>query len=392
MGSEKPKVFTIEVSSDANGHSVHRPGSKVKGTVILELTEALRPLQGIEIALTGQAHAEWTKRENVGQRTYDFKYTNTEKTLDELVEKLWVASPTEEGVEQQKIGFAAGHHEFPFEFDLPRGAKLPSSFESADPTGFIRYTLTARISQSSIFKYDYVSVKALTVCSNIDVNNHKFTKPLSISKDKTTGSLFCASKSGCVSLTATTDRGAYCPGESIAVSVTIENYGNKRKAQIVQAVLKQTVTYHGKPTYDDQVVNYLPPKSSSCSKVIRKIEGCADWYNKLLPIPVTVPTISSCHVIEVSYTLEVSLLHRHALHVEIPIVIGTIPFKGLPESMATHLDYGGKLGYTSVDSPVYIGKNAFTMGDLYYTPLYCFVTDYQFAPPDSEPAEVNEDI
>jgi len=396
MGSKKPKVFTIELSSNTNGHNVFYPGSKVKGTVILELSEALRPLQGIEIVLTGQAHTEWTKIEVVGQHSYNFKYTNTEKIMDELVEKLWVANPTE-GVYQQKDGFAAGRHEFPFKFHLPKSHNLPSSFESTDPSGpagFIRYMLTARISQSSIWNYEHVTVKAVSVCGNIDVNTPNLVKPLSRSKDKTSGSLFCASKSGYVSLTVTTDRGAYCAGESIAVSVTVESYGRK-KAQVVQASLKQTVTYHGTPTYDEQVVHHLPPKSSSFSKVIKKIDGCADWHNKLLPVPATVPTIVNCRAIEVSYTLEVSLLQHHALHVEIPIVIGTVPFKGssdiIHDALLNDCSYKEKLGYTSIDKPVYIGKNAFTMGDLHYAPLYCFVSDYQFAPADSEPATVEID-
>ena len=397
MGSERPKVFTIELSNNTNGHCVYFPGSEVKGTVILELSEALQPLQGIEIALSGQAHAEWTKREDVGQRSYNFKYTNTEKTMDE-VEKLWVANPTKEGVHQQKIGLAAGRYEFPFVFHLPTDQKLPSSFETTDPfgpAGFIRYILAARISQSSVCqKYDHVAVKAVSVCGCIDVNTPNLGKPLSSSKDKTSGSLFCASKSGYVSLTATTDRGAYCSGESIAVSVTIESHA-KRKAQIVQASLKQRITYHGTPTYDDRIVHYLPPKSFNCSKVIKKIEGRANWHNRLLPIPATVPTIANCHAIEISYTLEVSLLQRRAFHVEIPIVIGTVPFKGpsdtIHDVLLDNCNYREKLGYTTVDKPVYIGKNAFTMGDLHYVPLYSFVTDYQFAPPDSEPAEVNDE-
>jgi len=397
MGSAKPKVFTIELSGNTNGYCVFYPGSKVKGTVILELSEALRPLQEIEIVLTGQAHTDWTKKEDVGQRSYNFRYTNTQKTMDELVEKLWIANPTEEGIHQQMDGFAAGRHEFPFQFYLPKGKKMPSSFESTDPfgpAGFIRYMLTARISQSSVWKHDHVTVKAVTVLGNVDVNTPDLVKPLSRSKDKTSGSLFCASKSGHVSLTATTDRGAYCAGESIAVSVTVENYGRK-KAQIVQVSLKQTVTYHGTPTYDEQIVHHLPPSSSSCSKVIKKIEGRADWYNKLLRIPVTVPTIANCHAIEVSYTLVVSLLQRHVLHVEIPIVIGTVPFKGsldvIQDALLDDCKYRERLGYTSIDKPVYIGKNAFTMGDLHYAPLYCCVSDYQFAPVDSEPAAAEID-
>ena len=60
--------------------------------------------------------------------------------------------------------------------------------------------------------------------------------------------------------------------------------------------------------------------------------------------------------------------------------------------MATHLDYREKLGYLSIDKLVSVGNNTFMMGDLYYIPLCCFVTDYQFTPPDSEPSEANEDM
>jgi len=49
-------------------------------------------------------------------------------------------------------------------------------------------------------------------------------QPCQISEDRNVGYLCCVS--GPLSVTVYTDRGGYCPGESIGVSVVINNHSN----------------------------------------------------------------------------------------------------------------------------------------------------------------------
>ena len=127
----------------------------------------------------------------------------------------------------------------------------------------------------------------------------------------------------------------------------------------------------------------------------------------------TVPCISSCRILNVSYVLTVTLDIPRAidLHVTIPITIGNIPFQGgksAPVSSNTATaSYpppavtnpyplaanpgpyppvglpGRSFNYSAAYPPVNIGLDNYTMGEIQYTPVYGFVSDYQFAPPPS---------
>ena len=77
-------------------------------------------------------------------------------------------------------------------------------------------------------------------------------------------------------------------------------------------------------------------KTRRCSKVILAIEGSGiqaggtiHWSNEQLPIPATVPCISSCRVLKLSYAVTVTLAIHHAsdLEVTIPVTIGNVPFR-----------------------------------------------------------------
>jgi len=121
--------------------------------------------------------------------------------------------------------------------------------------------------------------------------------PLSNSNEKTLCCLCCAL--GPVLLSVTTDRGGYCPGESITISTEAENH-TSRKVMVVQASLKQTVTFFP----EDILALYLTSFKGFRALALR-------WevhqFNELLFISVTVTSISSCCILKVSYILQVTL-------------------------------------------------------------------------------------
>ena len=298
---------------------------------------------------------------------------------------------------------AAGRYEFPFKFQLPSNLVLPTSFESH--TGYIRYSLLARISRS--WKFDHTTTRAITVNEIIDINTPQLTASLSSSNEKTLCCLCCTS--GPISLSVKTDRGGYCPGESIAISTEAENHSNRR-VTTVRATLKQVAIY------------YARGHSRVHNQIIQRIEGpgiepgaTSNWSHELLPIPATVPSISSCRILNLSYVLTVTLGIPRAidLHVAIPVTIGNVPFRGRESAAAGYpvsqnlpsaptAPYppsapanpyppvgppvgppGGSFNYSSAYPPVNIGLDNYTMGETQYAPVYGFVTDYRFAPPPS---------
>ena len=335
--------------------------------------------------LSGKAYVHWSESRGENQTIH---YSDTQIIFHDVFLQL-----CSNGRDSQEL--TAGRYEFPFKFQLPSDpVVLPTSFESR--TGYIRYSLLARIRRS--WKFDHTTTRAITVNEIVDINTAQLTSSLSSSNEKTLCCLCCAS--GPLTLSAKTDRGGYCPGESIAISTEAENHSNRRVTS-VRATLKRIVVY------------YASGRSYPISKIIQRIEGpgiepgaTSNWSNELLPIPATVPSISSCRVLNLSYVLTVTLGIPGAIdiHVTIPITVGNVPFKGgesatvgtstLPATVpypppAAADPYpplsppGGSFNYSTAYPPVNIGVDNYTMGETQYAPVYGFVTDYRFAPPPS---------
>ena len=160
-------------------------------------------------------------------------------------------------------------------------------------------------------------------------------------------------------------------------------------------------------------------RTSSC--IIQRIQGpgieiggMSTWSNELLPIPATVPSIGSCRILKLSYILQVTLALSHSIDLQVilrPVTIGNVPFRGSefaansfwcppvrdqPAQTYVPPPYPPKFftdscpsptpatfSYSAAYPPVYIGDDNYTMGETQYAPVYGFVTDYQFAPPQS---------
>ena len=314
-----PRVFTINLFGD---NETYFPGSVIEGNVVLELSKP-KSMKRLEIVLSGNAYVHWSEEKTTGtgdnKRTETVHYSAADQFFEDMTVHLWGnGSDSEE--------MAAGEHEFPFSFQLPADGRLPSSYESDfGTTGYIRYTLKATIVRSGL-KFNHNTKRLINVNEIIDVNKPWLTKPLSKSKEKTLCCLWCAS--GPLTLSATIDRGAYCPGESISITTEAENHSNRR-VNSVRATLKQVVGM------------FAGGKSRGHSKNIARIEdvgieahGSSNWSNKLLLVPSTIPTIDilSCHILTVTYVLTITLGIPRAvdLHVEIPVKIGNVPYNGEP--------------------------------------------------------------
>ena len=371
----KPKLFVINL---AGNNPVYFSGSNVEGNVSLELSVP-KKLQGISIVFSGKAYVHWTELRSTGTgdnpHTATVPYSDTEILVNDVFKQLWG-----NGKDSQEL--AAGKYEFPFKFQLPSNLVLPTSFESH--TGYIRYSLLARIRGS--WKFDHTTTtRAITVHEIFDINTAQLIMPLSRSNEKTLCCLCCTS--GPLSLSVQTDRGGYCPGESIAISTEGENHSNRR-VTAVRATLNQEVVY------------YARGHSHVDCKVIQRIEGpgieagaSSYWSNELLPIPATVPSISSCRILNISYVLTVTLDIPHAIDLHVSI-IGNVPFRGgesAPVSSNTATapypppaginpyplvsdpgpyplvgPPGGSFNYSVAYPPVDIGLDNYTMGETQY--------------------------
>ncbi|XP_069622380.1 arrestin domain-containing protein 4 [Ranitomeya imitator] len=278
-----------------NGYAA---GESVTGQVILELLEDIQVL-GLHLLACGGAFTSFT-----GKRGGE--------SIECLNEKI---SLLETSTGETHM-LTAGSHTLPFRFHLPDGS-LVSSFSGK--YGKVRYELNAVLERSLLPVYSVH--RELRVTSRIDVNTPPLLSREEQSKEKMVGYWLCAS--GPISLSAKIGRKGYCNGEAIPIYAEIEN-GSSRlvvpKAAIFQI---QRFIVHGKmKTHKQMLAGVRGNHIASGSTEI--------WNGKILKIPPVTPTITDCHIIRVQYTLAV-YIHipgEKKLMVELPLVIGTVPFNG----------------------------------------------------------------
>ncbi len=183
------------------------PGSTVKG-IVLVCTDKPKQYQDITIEIFGYARARWTESGNK-------EYTVYQNTLWYIEQKcvLWSkkGAPTE--------SFPAGQHSFPFSLQLPNEA--PPSFKSF--TGKIIYKMKAKITQSSMLKFDLhdkviVDVKSYIprLCmqpKNADLNS--------------VVTFCCCFNYGEVNVNCSLPQSGFALGDSMPLTMQVENQTSK---------------------------------------------------------------------------------------------------------------------------------------------------------------------
>ena len=185
--------------------------------------------------------------------------------------------------------------------------------------GYVRYFLKGDLLRSwpkaiSIKKY-------ITVIKPIDTNSLQYQRSVAATDESDFCCICC--QSGSVSVTAQTDRVAYCPGESVAISARFSN--NSIRAVRPYALLCQTQKFHAKGL--TQTVTYR-----LCYLTGLQLQGrqSTTWDGQLLRLPPISPSILNCSLIEVHYCIKVGVIIPFCRDVRItlPIVVGTVPHRG----------------------------------------------------------------
>ncbi|XP_029431521.1 arrestin domain-containing protein 4 [Rhinatrema bivittatum] len=300
MVAVKSLGIALEPGEEGGGGG-YSAGQALRGQVLLELAGALR-VGAVRLQARGAARLSWGGSQAPAGET---EYLDVRHTLRE-------APAGEEGF----FTLAAGKHEFPFCLQLPQGP-LVTSFTGK--YGQIQYCLIAILEQPSA---PALSCKReFKVVSHVDVNSPALLIPVLKSQEKMVGCCFFTS--GPVSLSAKIERKGYCNGEAIPIYAEIENCSSR--LIVPKAAIFQTQTF------------LCNGKSRTCRQMLANVRGnhiasgSADtWNGKTLKIPPVIPSILDCNIIRVEYSLAV-YIHipgANKLMIELPLVIGTIPYNG----------------------------------------------------------------
>ncbi|XP_072037795.1 arrestin domain-containing protein 3-like isoform X2 [Amphiura filiformis] len=373
------KLRAFQILFD-NDREVYNSGDVISGQVLVDLEEA-KQLRGIYMHFQGRAVVRWSEIESRGKSKVTIYFHSGEQYFDTIIT---IFGKDRTASEDLQYTLDAGIHRFPFQFQLPN-RPMPCSFEGT--LGYVRFFMRAVIDRP--WKFDHVTKRAFTV-AGIPYDLNKISNPMtpvSAEDEKTVCCLCCAT--GPISVSASTDKRVYLPGETVYISATMENRSN-RSVHSLEAELIQMVSYaarrdgHGSPGY----------RTTSHVVTSVKSEGCGpydqiSWIGKPMIIPpLPACCLEGCTFIDIRYYVKFTAdVAQTPFDVDImlEIVVGTIPLEGhysLPDYGAATAGMAPPPTYeAALDGVKEIRDehdNEYTFGHLVYTPLYMI-----FKPPGS---------
>ncbi|XP_012789986.1 arrestin domain-containing protein 2 [Sorex araneus] len=303
---DKVKAFSVQLDGASSGaEPVFRGGQAVAGRVLLELAGTVR-LGALSLRARGRAHVHWTESRSSGSST---AYTQSyRERVDVVSHRATLLAPGSGEV----IKLPAGHHQFPFSFQLP--PTLVTSFEGKH--GSVRYTIKAVLHRPWVPARR--AQKVFTVIEPLNINTPALLAPQAGAREKEARS-WC-SRRGVVSLSAKIHRKGYAPGEVILVFAEIDNSSTRPVRPRAAVVQTQTFMARGAHKQKHLVVASLVGEPVGPGRR-------ALWHGRALRIPPVGPSILGCRVLHVDYTLKVcvDIPGTSKLLLELPLVIGTIP-------------------------------------------------------------------
>ncbi|KAM6910538.1 thioredoxin-interacting protein-like [Xenentodon cancila] len=317
--ANKPRVFCLQLSSP--GRSFFCSGDKLSGSVQLEADSPCR-LAGLRVTAAGCARLESRGGRN-RSHSREVEYLKYEEEL-RLEEEL---SADLDGCFLLPAGKSFS---FKFGLELPPPGRLVSSYKGK--FGSVRYYVRAELLRPS--QQPLRCEQEFEVEEPLDVNQADLLAPAAASKQKKVTCMFIPD--GQVSITAQIDRKGFCEGEDIHINAKFENTTSRIVVPKAAIIAKHSYTI------DSHTKVWRQKLSSVRGNPI--ISGMCDmWQGRTIRVPRLKPTLLGCDIIKVDYTIMI-YLHipgSEKLTLELPLVIGTIPFSGVgsrTSSMSSQVD------------------------------------------------------
>lgn len=311
------KNFGINLNA-LNEKNTVSSGDLITGHISFDLTKQTK-ITSITMTVTGKVHVHWSTSGGGGRKRRSRK--NFSGKLEYFnFSSIILADNSATGVASR---LEPGTHVYPFTCQLPLG-NFPSSFRGLH--GQIVYSLTVAINRPWHMSKTFVT--ELNFVHRINPNQPELWAPLSGSNSMTVCSLLCTS--GSISMTVSTEKKAFHPGETVKIICDIDNASSQTITPEVKLQQKQVFytqnKVHSKTFFKTLVSKTGQPISAHTSDVHVEI---------MVTVPLlSVPSISNCSILEVEYPIKVSLKVRPCseLTVLVPIVLCDASVNALPPS------------------------------------------------------------
>ncbi|XP_075871246.1 arrestin domain-containing protein 3-like [Nelusetta ayraudi] len=285
------KNFAINFNS-FNGRTTFASGDLLTGQLSFELTKETK-ISYIMVVAVGKAEVHWSSSSGSGKRR---RRTSHSAAVEFF--KLKSTIMEVDGAATGSTKLPPGTHVYPLSCQLPQG-DFPSSFKGIH--GKIMYTLKAEIKRPWHLSDDFVT--EFNFVNHLNTNMPELWYPLSGSNNMTVCCLWCAS--GPISLTASTERKAFTPGDTVRIFCDINNGSSRTVTPKMKLQQKQfffTVSRDLGPRR--MVVKNLA--SVTADPIVGPSSDIHSEF--LVPIPRDAePTISNCRILEVENIIEVNL-------------------------------------------------------------------------------------
>ncbi|XP_067652787.1 arrestin domain-containing protein 3-like [Haliotis asinina] len=227
---------------------VYRKGETVTGSLELDVRRNVT-LKGVRVYLCGATLVMWNG------------FGTQQKDSEKYFEEFCTVFGMEENATGSNHILTAGQHNYRFNFKIPR-KNLPSSFEGK--CGAIRYWVQVEIVMTfpNVNQWRY---HGITILDDINVNHSEYQASVECQAQKQVFKTLGFGDAGSLTLTAVTDRGAYCAGETIALKVVVKNESTRDLGKL-KAQLEQKVVYKAKNEFSKS-------KIRTEHNVIRVLDG-----------------------------------------------------------------------------------------------------------------------
>ncbi|KAM7391780.1 hypothetical protein PAMP_022438 [Pampus punctatissimus] len=328
MFEETFKNFKISFTA-LNERNTFTSGDVITGNISFDLTKE-KNITSITITLTGKAEVSWSTSGGGGGgggrrggRRRRSRNSSRRKHYSAKLEFFNLKNIImQENSATGETKLPPGTHVYPFACQLPQG-DFPSAFHGVN--GKILYALTVSISRPWHLSKDFVT--ELNFVKRINTNIPELQAPLSGTNSMTLSCLWCTSAP--ITMTAHLEKKAYVPGETVRIICVFTNGSSRTATPKVKLQQKQVVRTHNKAHHKTVVKNLLfltgDPVSAHTSDVHTDI---------MLTIPYLTPlTISNCSILEVNYTIELSLCVRASFDLQVlfPIILCDTPVVSHPQ-------------------------------------------------------------
>lgn len=287
-----------------NEGNVVSGGDLITGHISFDLTKQTK-ITSITMAVKGAAEVRWTAGggKKKQKRVYSAKVSYFDFKTD---------LSRDNGAVEGSIKLQPGTHMYPFSCQLPHG-DFPSAFRGV--CGHISYTLTV-----GIYRPWHVVKNFMTELKFVDrkvVNQPDMWAPLSGTNRTTSGCMWFSSSP--VTMTASTEKKAFKPGETVKVICQFSNGSSKTAYPKVKLQEKHNFYTHNRRRHRTAV------------KTLAAVSGepvSAQTTDRQEEITITIPpsallSISNCAIISVEHIIEVSLCLRPCNDVTVlfPIIL-----------------------------------------------------------------------